>query len=213
MRGRSRGCTHRRADAAADPPPRDDRRDVLQSVDRRHWQGASGARGGRAGWADGAGSGRRRHPLQVAEPEQGAGGSRTARAGGPCALSTGDPAPADGNARADGARRLGRGSGDRPGWPADRRSVRGWLKSSLRCGGTDDRNVSARRDPYRRAAVCRGAGRGGALDWLGTDAGAAGAATGPAEDRHAAAAGSSDASIGTGWMPTLATRCRSRSAR
>ena len=77
-----------------------------------------------------------------------------------------------------------------------RRAVRRWIAGQLRRGGADHRHVSARRDPHRRSAARGRTGRGGAFDRSGAYAGAAGAAAGALEDRHAAAAGSSHDRLG-----------------
>ena len=83
---------------------------------------------------------------------------------------------------ADGARRR-RGDRQRP---ADRR----------RGGGDHHRHLPARHDPYRRDAHPGGPGRRGALDRPVGYAAPAGPAAGPAEDRHAAAAGRQDDRLG-----------------
>ena len=63
-----------RAHAAADPEPRDDRPDVLQSGDRRDRQGHGGARGGCARRDHGPGDRPGADPVPDAEPVEGAGG-------------------------------------------------------------------------------------------------------------------------------------------
>ncbi len=196
MRGGRGGCAHWGANTAADPPAGNDRRDVLQSVDRRDRQGTPRARGRCAGWSDGPRGRRRGYPFQAAEPQQGTGGARAACPGRPEAVPAGDAAVVGGDAGADRAGRRSRGPGDRSGRPLGRRAVCRRHRGPVRRGGAHDGNLSARYDPYRRAAERGGTGRGGAFGRPGPHPVAAGAAAGSAQDRHAAATGPSHHRLG-----------------
>ena len=108
LRGRDGIRAHGREDGAGDPSLRDRRRDVLQSRHRRTRQGSSGSRGRCAGRIDGPGRGRCRHPVSDAQPPQGAGGARAARAGRPQALRRGDAGRDPRDRKSRGDRRRGR---------------------------------------------------------------------------------------------------------
>ena len=168
----------------------------MQPFHRGHRQGPPGARGGCPRWADGARGRYGRHPFQAAEPQQGAGGARSASTGGSGTVSAGDAAFVAGDRWADGAQRHGRGSGNRAGWAAGRRVVRRRRADPVRRSRAHDGNILARRDPYRRATISGGTGRGGALGWVGPDAGTAGTSAGAAENRHAASVGSPNHRLG-----------------
>ena len=183
-------CGAARARApAADPPDRDDRRDVVQPGDRRPGQGPSGARDRRARRRHGARHRPRRHPVPHAQPQQGPGGARPARPGRPQALPRRHAGAARGQS---GPRRSARPrsriwrSMPRAGSPASSPRTGETIRGGR--GGADHRHVPARPHPYRRGAPAGGAGRGGAVDRPGGDPGAARLRAGPAEDRDAAAA-------------------------
>ena len=102
---------------------------------------------------------RGRHPVPAAQPAQGAGGARPARAGRPQALRRGDAGRDLRNSRT--RRHRGRGRtillvDGRPVSPgvvlADGREI------CRRRRGADDRHLPARPDPYRRAEDRRPAG-------------------------------------------------------
>ena len=155
----------------------------------------------------------RRHPFQAAEPQQGSGGARAARAGRPRRCTA---RPCSGcwrttpglTIRAGAVEDLEIGGDGRlagvlcADGTADRRGR----------GGADHRHLPARRDPHRRPADRGRTGRGGAVDRPGPHTGAAWPAAGPAEDRHAAAAGSAAPSTGTAWTADPGDAVPSRSA-
>ncbi len=175
------------SDRARDPPLRDDRRDVVQSGDRRARQGPSGARDRCLRRADGARRRPRRNSVPAAEPPQGAGGARAARAGRPQALCGGDAAgdPRDRQSRRH--RRRGRRP-DAPGGEGERRCPRRRAHIGRGRGRAHDRHLPAGADPYRRTDDPGRARRGGAGARPVAHAGRPGLRARPAQDRHAAAA-------------------------
>ncbi len=121
-----RGCAGLRAHGTADAADHTESGfagdDALQSVHRRHGQGPSGARAGRAGRRDGPRHRRRVHPVAHAEHRQGPGGAFPARSGRQEGLSAAHapgggrlrkPRSAAGGDSADsGGERPGEGRGD-----------------------------------------------------------------------------------------------------
>ena len=130
--------------------------------DRRPRQGPSGPRNRCARRPDGPRRRPRRHPVPRAQPPQGPGGARAARAGRPQALCRGHAAGDSRDRQSHGDRRRG-GRSDRratAGLPACKLARR--PRTRRRRGGADHRHVSARPDPYRRAADPGRPGRRGA---------------------------------------------------
>ena len=92
-RGGACGCPYGLRNPARHPQHRNPGPDVMQSLDRGHWQGAFGQGGRCARRRHGRGNRRSRHPVPDPQFKQGAGGARNARPGRPRALQTGDPRP------------------------------------------------------------------------------------------------------------------------
>ena len=100
----------------------------------------------------------RRHPLQAAEPEQGAGRARASCTGGPGALSAGHAGVAGTKRRASSCAKARSRTWSSGRWPRGGSAVRRWIATvGVRRGGPDGRHLPARRDPYRRAADRRDA--------------------------------------------------------
>ena len=191
-----------------------DRRDVLQPGHRRHRQGPSGARDRRPGRADGPGGRPAGIQFKLLNRSKGP-AVRGPRAQADRALVPAGHAGAagrtarPGHSRGRRSRTLAIDAGGRVAW---RRCLRRWhapaCGAAVLTAGTFLRGVihvgaaSLPGRPRRRGAVDR---PGGALHgW---------SAARPAEDRHAAAAGTRRASTGTRSQADPATiRRRSRSA-
>ena len=178
---------------AAHPHARDLGRDVLQSRHRRGGQGPSGARDRCPGRADGPGRGCGGNPVSPAQPPQGPGGARAARPSRPSALPRSNAIHAAQHFQSGNSCRE-RGRPDFKGRNRHRRFDRGWRRDCLRQSRAHHRHLPQRPDPYRRDQNSRRPDedrrrRGSAQHRPVQDALWLWPADGPAEDRHAAAAG------------------------
>ena len=155
---RHRGGARVGPDGAQDTAPhaqhRNSRPDVVQPLHRRHRQGPSGQGSGRAGRHDGHRHRRGGHPVQDAQFEQGAGGTRDACPGRSRSLQGRDSAPPRDRAEPDVVPAGRRRSADsrRPG---DRRrhANRGRLRG--RCGGSDHGHLPVGAGARRAANTTR----------------------------------------------------------
>ena len=160
----------------------------MQPGDRRAGQRPPRARDRRSRRRDGARDRPGRHPVSHAEPQQGTGGARAARSGGPQAVPPRD----GGNPRrvreSRHHRRGGRGFAARPRRAGLRDRARRRSRHRRRPGRADDRHVSRRPHSYRRRKDPGRAGRRSALARSVAHPARARFRARPAEDRHAAAA-------------------------
>ena len=133
--------------------------DELQPVDRRHRQGPPGQGDRRAGWRDGRGDRRGRHPVPHPQRLEGPGRARNARAGRPGAVPGRDPAAAWRTSPIFGcfSRRVDdlMLEGDRVVGAVTQVGVR----FRCRSGGADRRHLSRRPHPCRPAEPFRAGAR------------------------------------------------------
>ena len=186
----------------------------MQPVDRRDWQGSSGAGDRCAGRIDGPCGRCGGHPLQVVESQQGTRGAWASGAGRSLTISPGNANVVGGHAQPDACAlpTVEDIETDRDGRVSAVvccRRPAGWVCG----GGADGRDIPARDHPYRRSPDPGWPNGRSAFSRPGADAQPIGLAAGTPEDGYTAAAGPANHRLG--WIACRSRRrsCRSRSAR